>query len=174
MTGGVNDFKTSTAIVSFAVTEVNDPPKGTNDVLSAVAEDFEPRVIAFAELLSNDSKGPANEVGQSLAIIEVRGATGGTVSIVGSDVVFTPTPNFHGFAFFEYVLRDNGTSGGANEFLTSTAVVLFQVSAVNDRTDGGGRRTGGHRRGLPGADDLAGRADWPMIPRGRRTKAGNR
>ena len=87
-TNGVDDFLTSTATVSFAITEVNDAPLGVDDELSGVSEDSGDRVIAFSALLENDSTGPADESGQALTIASVGEAVGGSVEIVGSDVVF--------------------------------------------------------------------------------------
>ena len=129
-TNGSDDFLTSAANVSFTVTEVNDAPSGANDSLSSVAEDSGVRVISFATLLGNDSTGPANESGQSLTITEVSNAAGGAVVINGTNVEFTPTANFNGAASFTYTLRDNGTTNGSNDFLTSTATVSFLVTSV--------------------------------------------
>ena len=95
------------------MTEVNDPPTATDDPQTSVAEDSGDRIIPFATLTGNDSAGPANEAGQSLTVISVANAVGGTVSIVGTDVIFAPTPNFNGPASFDYTVRDNGTTNGA-------------------------------------------------------------
>src|SRR6185436_12357801 len=124
-TDGANAFKTSTATVSFTVTEVNDDPTGVDDTLTSVAEDSGLRVISFASLLANDIKGPANESGQTLTITAVGGAVGGSVAINGSNVEFTPAADFNGPASFGYTLQDNGTTDGANAFKTSTATVSF-------------------------------------------------
>ena len=130
-TNGAADFKTGTAVASFAITEVNDAPSGVNDPLSSVAVNSGERTIAFATLLGNDSPGPANESGQTLTITQVGSAVGGTVSIVGTNVIFTPTADFSGPASFTYTLQDNGTTNGAADFKTSTAVVTFVIGAVN-------------------------------------------
>jgi hypothetical protein len=121
--------------------EVNDAPLGADDALGAIAEDSGARTISFASLLANDSRGPANESGQTLTVTSVQNAVGGTVAIVGSDVLFTPSADFYGAASFDYVLQDNGTDNGSPNWLTSTAHVSFAVTpvadAVNDavRTD---------------------------------------
>ena len=70
-TNGVADPKTDTGHVTFSVTEVNDAPVATDDVLSSVAEDSGTRSISFAALTGNDSKGPANEAGQTLTVTSV-------------------------------------------------------------------------------------------------------
>ncbi len=132
-TAGSPDFKTSgLATVSFSVTEVNDAPVGTDDALSAVLEDSGARTISFASLLTNDTKGAANESTQTLVITNVSNAVGGTVNISGTDVIFTPTANFNGAASFTYTLQDNGKTNGVDDFKTATANVTFNITAVND------------------------------------------
>src|SRR6185295_1313675 len=113
-------------------TEVNDAPSGVNDSLLSVAEDSGIRAIAFSSLLANDSSGPANENSQNLTIIAVDQAIGGSVSISGSDVVFTPDPDFNGTAQFRYTLQDDGTTNGTADPLTSTAIVSFTITEVNE------------------------------------------
>ncbi len=131
-TGGSSDPLTGSATASFTITEVNDAPSGTNDTLSNIAEDSGNYTIPFATLLGNDSTGPANESGQVLTITAVGSAVGGSVSIVGSDVIFSPTLNFNGAASFVYTLRDNGTTNGGNDFKTGTATASFTITEVND------------------------------------------
>ncbi len=121
------------ATVSFNVTEVNDGPTAVNDTLSAIAEDSAPRTIAFADLLGNDSRGPANEGDQTLTVASVSNAVGGAVAISGSSVIFTPTAHFNGPASFVYTAQDNGTTGGASGAQTSgPATVSFTITEVND------------------------------------------
>ena len=43
--------------VNLTVTAVNDVPVATNDTLSAINEDSGTRIISFASLLGNDSRG---------------------------------------------------------------------------------------------------------------------
>jgi hypothetical protein len=131
-TAGAPNPKTSSAVVNFSITEVNDAPAGADNVLPNIAEDSGTRTIAFAALLANDSKGPANESGQTLAITNVSAAVGGTVSIVGSEVLFVPTSNYSGPASFTYALRDDGKTNGSVDFKTSAATVTFTIDAVND------------------------------------------
>jgi hypothetical protein len=101
-------------------------------IVTNVAEDSGARTIPFASLLGNDSKGPFNESGQILTIIDVSGAVGGAVQIVGTNVIFTPTTDYNGPASFTYTLQDNGTTNGADDFKTSTAVASFTIDVVND------------------------------------------
>ena len=124
-TAGVADPKTNSATASFEILPSDDPPIAVNDVLSSVAEDSGPRGISFNQLLANDLAGPIDEQGQSLTIATVGGATGGTVSIVGTNVVFFPAVDFYGPANFSYTVRDNlGES--------APGVVTFNITEVND------------------------------------------
>ncbi len=109
-----------TAPISITVTEVNVAPVANND--SATTNEDTAVTIPFANLIFNDTDSdlPAN----TLTITLVSGATDGTVEIVGSDVVFTPTANWNGTAGFDYTLSDGS--------LTDTAHVTVTVGAIND------------------------------------------
>ena len=106
--------------VTFNVTPVNDAPVANDDTAAATNEDT-PAVIAPATLLGNDT----DVDGDTLSIASVQGAVGGTVAIVGGNVVFTPTANFNGPASFTYTVIDG--NGGV-----STATVNLAVNPVND------------------------------------------
>jgi Big-like domain-containing protein/cadherin-like protein/VCBS repeat protein len=131
-TNGVADPKSDDGHVTFTVTEVNDAPTAVDDTLSAVAEDSGTRTITFADLTGNDSKGPANESGQSLTVTAVNNAIGGSVAIVAGHVEFTPAANFFGTASFDYTVQDNGTTNGVADFKTDVGNASFTVTAVND------------------------------------------
>jgi hypothetical protein len=131
-TAGSEDFLTSTATVTFDITDKNDPPIGASDLLAVIEEDSEPIVVAFDDLLANDSTGPTDEAGQTLTIIDAFGAVGGTVEIVGETVVFTPADDFFGEASFIYTLQDDGTSNGSPDFQSGNATVTFDVTPIND------------------------------------------
>ena len=133
-TNGVGDPKSDVGHVTFTVTEVNDAPVAADDTLSAVAEDSSTRTITFAELTGNDSKGAANESGQTLTVLSVNNGTavGGTVAIVAGHIEFTPTANFFGTASFEYTVQDDGTTNGVGDPKTDIGLASFQVTAVND------------------------------------------
>src|SRR2546428_300676 len=133
-TNGVADPKTSApAFVHFVITEVNDAPTAVGDTLSSVAEDSGPRTIPFSSLTANDSTGPANESGQTLVVKTVSNAVGGTVSILGGNVVFTPTADYNGAASFQYTVEDNGTTNGVADPKTSAAAtVSFNLTPVAD------------------------------------------
>lgn len=123
-----------TAVDTFdlTVTEVNDAPDAVNDTLTAIDEDSGTRIIPFADLLGNDSKGPANESGQTITVTNVSNPVGGTVVINGTNVEFTPTANFFGPASFDYTITDNGTTNGVSDPKSDTASVSFTINAIND------------------------------------------
>ncbi len=126
---GLNSVDTFT----LNITEVNDAPTANNDSLTSVNEDSGVRTIPFSALLANDSTGPTNESAQTLTVTSVTAIAGGTVTISGTNVIFTPTANFNGAASFSYIAQDNGTTNGAAAPLsTGSATVGFNIVAVND------------------------------------------
>src|SRR6185436_570187 len=56
--GGGTDTSSPQSFV-ITVSEVNDAPNAVDDTLASVAEDSGVRTIPIAQLLGNDSKGPA-------------------------------------------------------------------------------------------------------------------
>ena len=102
----------------------NDPPVASDDALAA-----NPQVIAFAQLLGNDTAGPANEAGQTLTVTAVKDGAGGTAKLSDGGIVFTPAPGFRGRAEFTYEVQDNGSTNDADDPRTATAQVRFDVTA---------------------------------------------
>lgn len=95
---------------------MNTSAAAADDHLSNPLEDL-PLHVSFATLLANDTN--------ASSITSVGNATHGSVAIVGSEVVFTPTANYHGPASFMYrVASTDGT------FAVGQAD--FDISAVND------------------------------------------
>ncbi|MDV7213490.1 beta strand repeat-containing protein, partial [Azotobacter beijerinckii] len=114
---------TDTATVSVTVTPVNDAPDAVNDSFT-VAEDSGATVL---NLLANDSFAP--DTGETLTVTAVtQPAVGGSVTLVGGVVSFTPTANWNGTTSFTYTLSDG--NGG-----TDTATVSVTVTPVNDAPD---------------------------------------
>src|SRR6185436_7373950 len=63
----------------------------------------------------------------------VGNPVGGTVSISGGNVLFTPTANYSGPASFDYTVEDDGTTNGAADPKTSEpATVTFNLTAAAD------------------------------------------
>ncbi|CAA7625790.1 Type V secretory pathway, adhesin AidA [Magnetospirillum sp. SS-4] len=87
----------------------------------ATAED-RALTLNASDLLANDS----DPDGGTLSITGVGNATNGTVSMDETGAItFTPDPDFHGTATFEYTVSDG--QGG-----TDTATVTMRVDDVND------------------------------------------
>ena len=65
----------------------------------------------------------------ALTIISVQDfSQGGSATISGSSVLYTPAADFFGTETFTYTVRDNGG-------LTATATVTVTVTNVNDPVD---------------------------------------
>ncbi len=127
-TAGVDDFLTDEGEVTITVTEVNDAPVAADDS-ATVAEDgsvnLDPR--------DGDSTGPANESGQSLTIISVSDPANGTATLeIDGTVTYEPDLNFNGTDSFTYVVQDDGTTAGVDDFLTDEGEVTITVTEVND------------------------------------------
>jgi hypothetical protein len=109
---------TATATVFVTVTPVNDPPTANNDTLT-VAEDSPATVV---DVLANDTSAP--DTGETLTVVSVtQPATGGSVTLSGGVVRFTPAANFNGSTLFGYTISDgNGGTAGATVTVTVTPV----------------------------------------------------
>ena len=109
-----------TASVEVVVNSINDAPIANSD--TATTDEDTSIVILATELLGNDINLDPED---SLSLVEVNNAVGGTVVINGDgNIEFTPDTNFNGTATFDYVVTD----GTVND----TASVEVTVNAVND------------------------------------------
>ncbi|HYH99095.1 Ig-like domain-containing protein, partial [Hyalangium sp.] len=103
-TVGDGNGGSDTATVTVTVTPVNDPPTGRPDTFTVVANSG----ATVLNVLANDSSAP--DTGETLTVTAVtRPASGGTVTLTGGVVSFTPSPGFVGTLNFFYTLSD-GTS----------------------------------------------------------------
>ncbi|MFN9738119.1 MAG: Ig-like domain-containing protein, partial [Pseudomonadota bacterium] len=124
---------TDTGTVTVTVTAVNDEPVAVDDALSSIGEDSGDRIILASSLVSNDSRGGgADEAGQTLTVTAVGNPVGGTVSLSGGNITFSPTLDFNGAASFEYTVSDNGTTNGVANPQTDVGLVTFTITPVND------------------------------------------
>jgi Ca2+-binding RTX toxin-like protein len=123
---------TATATATVNVAAVNDAPVAGADAASGTEDTV--LTIAAATLLANDT----DLEGQALTLTGVGGATHGTVSLSGGNVVFTPTPDYNGAASFQYTVSDG--NGGVG-----TGTVSVSLAAAVDTVAGGS-----------GSDTLAG------------------
>ena len=122
----------ATGTVTVTIAEVNDAPTAQNDQLSVIGNT--PLQIDASQLLGNDSAGPS-ESDQTLSIVGVvSGSSNGTV-VLNSDgsVTYTPANGFVGTDTFTYTLTDDGTTQGADDFLTATGTVTLTVGEGNTR-----------------------------------------
>ena len=111
---------TSTATVQLTVTEKNDPPQATNDLLH-VDEDSG---VTTIDVLQNDDT--AGDEDETLTITEVSSPEfGGSVEIADDKLTlrYSPPANFFGVERFTYTISDG--NGGL---------------AASDRIDGGRSR----------------------------------
>src|SRR2546430_11458096 len=113
--------KSDTGSVSITVTEVNDPPVASDDIRGPVAEDSSDDLTSALQTQS-DSACPTNHDTQSLTVTAVTATadTHGTVDLTAGTVTYTPAANYNGPASFDYTVRDNGTTNGADDFKSDT------------------------------------------------------
>ena len=119
-----------TVNATITVTSVNDAPS-TGDDMFTLDEDST-LTINVADVLSNDSAGPADESGQTLTITGVDSTDGATVMLSGDTITYTPAADFSGSTSFTYTVEDDGTSDGNADPQSSTGTVNLTVVAVND------------------------------------------
>ena len=130
--GGLAAPKSSVVVVNVTVLDKNDAPI----TVPKSGETNEDTALVFttAELMLGDLPGPANEAGQSLVFFGVvaNSTNGGTVTLSGNQVRYTPRPDFHGTDTFFYEVSDNGTSGGSPDPMIGRGTVTVTVLPVND------------------------------------------
>jgi T1SS-143 domain-containing protein len=139
-TNGVDDFLTDNAEISLVVTEVNDQPVASDIDLGAILE--EGQLIIKEEDLISATTDPENDTitvnslvldqgqGQLQRFENVGGAD--DAAITGPYWVFTAADEYSGDVKFTYTVEDDGTTNGANDFLTDTAEITAIVDGVND------------------------------------------
>ena len=131
--GGTANFGVDTSApqtFTIDVTAVNDPPDADDDNAS-VPEDDTTGVLV--DVLANDTKGPANESGQTLTITFVSTPSHGTAVVESGQIRYKPTQtNYFGPDSFTYTIEDNGQTNGVNDFKSDTATVSITVTPVND------------------------------------------
>lgn len=117
----VDDGKggTDTGTVNVIVNAVNDAPQASDDAVSTDEDTV--LNLSTAELTANDLDVDTDP----LSITAVANASGGTVTLSGNAIVFTPDSNFNGDGSFDYTVEDG--NGGSD-----TATVQVTVNPVND------------------------------------------
>ncbi|WP_261884522.1 retention module-containing protein [Vibrio pomeroyi] len=139
-TNGVDDFLTDSAEISLEVTEVNDQPVATDIDLGNILEEGQ-LIIKEGDLIAATSD-PENDTitVTNLVLDEGQGQlqrfenAGGVddATITGPYWVFTAADEYNGNVKFTYTVEDDGTTNGANDFLTDTAEITAIVDGVND------------------------------------------
>jgi len=124
---GLPDSLCADGTVNVIVNPVNDPPRANPDAKTT----DEDTTLAFlaSDLTANDSAGPADESGQTLAVTGVAATTDthGSVTLSGGQVSYVPDLNYNGAASFTYRVCDNGAP-----VLCSDGTVNLTVNPVND------------------------------------------
>nr|WP_102538664.1 retention module-containing protein [Vibrio lentus]PMI43811.1 hypothetical protein BCU45_00990 [Vibrio lentus] len=140
-TNGVDDFLTDNAEISLVVTEVNDQPVASNIDLGTMLE--EGQLIIKEEDLISATTDPENDTitvnslvldqgqGQLQRFENVGGADDATIT--GPYWVFTAANEYSGDVKFTYTVEDDGTTNGADDFLTDTGEISVVVTEVNDQ-----------------------------------------
>jgi large repetitive protein len=105
----------ATATLDIAVNAMNDAPLAGDDTANTAYNTA--ILLPIAALLGNDS----DPEGAALAITGVSDAVGGTATLQGNAILFTPDAGFSGPGGFSYTLSDGG--------LTNLADVLVMVGA---------------------------------------------
>jgi T1SS-143 domain-containing protein len=132
----------STETITFTINGTNDAPVANDDNFT-VAEDT-PLTITLADLLANDT----DVDGDILTISTLSGASNGTLSVVGGNIVFTPNANYNGPASFTYTISD-GKGGFAS------GQVSINVTPVNDAPTLAPANAAAQEDGAPVALDMS-------------------
>jgi hypothetical protein len=131
--GGIVNSGVDTSISQtfvLTVREVNDSPIVTND--SFTMDEDATLVLNTEQLLFNDFKGPENESSQSLYVVVTAFAIHCTVDTTGGVITIQPTHDYNGPAWFEYTIRDDGTTAGVLDARYATGTVTLTITPVND------------------------------------------
>uniref|UniRef100_UPI001431E270 Ig-like domain-containing protein n=1 Tax=Maribellus sediminis TaxID=2696285 RepID=UPI001431E270 len=134
-------YDTATVILEATETPVNEPPVALDDSWTATSLDE----VATISVLDNDTDPEGNALRISLPAPNLTPAGSGTLSVVGNNVVFTPTPGFIGIASFEYQICDTVYDLGnctlqASQCDVATVTVTYVNTApiaVDDATSTG-------------------------------------
>ena len=107
--------QSASGILTVTITSVNDTPVANPDT-ATILEDAAPTSI---NVIANDT-----DVDSDPLAISTASASTGSVSVSGSNLVYTPEANFNGQAVVNYTLTDGTT--------TAAGVLTVAVTAVND------------------------------------------
>ncbi len=120
-------YTTSTGRVTIEVIEVNDAPTANPDV-ATVLEDGSVDI----DVRANDTKGPANESGQTLRVKRAEALHGRVTINSDGSLRYRPAANYFGSDTITYVVEDNGKTNGRVKPLSARGTVAVTVTPVND------------------------------------------
>ncbi|MCY2983371.1 MAG: Ig-like domain-containing protein [Planctomycetota bacterium] len=138
---GVSDENEIEQIESLAFTTVTINIRPVNDV--PTASNFSQQIDEDTQLtlseqsiifLSGALAGPANESDQTLRVSlpNFVSAQGGSLNLIGNNLVYTPKLNFSGVDTFTFRLTDNGLTGSLLDPLAVIRTVTVTVRDTND------------------------------------------
>ncbi len=157
----------ATATLTITVSAVNDPPIPVADAAVSTPEN-QAVTISTSTLTNNDQPGPANESSQTVSFVPFSGtvatAKGGTVALVGTNLVYTPATSFNGADSFTYQISD-----GQATLSTATATLAVNVTEVNDAPTAA-TLTRSVFASVPTVFDLS--ADLATMPKGPANESG--
>ena len=120
--------------VTINIRPVNDVPTASN-FSSSIDEDT-PLILSQQNIIlsSNAVPGPANESSQTLTVSlpNFVSAQGGSLNLVGNNLVYTPRTDFSGEDTFTFRLTDNGFTGALIDPLSVIRTVTVTVRDTND------------------------------------------
>ena len=134
-TNGVLDPKSAKAILTLVLEAVNDAPITTPKTFPAPGQpaflEDSSLTIPVSSVIAGDQPGPANESSQTVSFVPlaspITSAKGGTITQVGSNLIYTPAKNFNGVDTFSYNISDDGTPP-----LSAVGIVSIVVAEKND------------------------------------------
>jgi len=118
-----NNGNSTTATVSVNVTNVNKVPTAVDD--TRTTPENTPVTIP---VLANDS----DTDGDTLSIVSATNPANGSVSVVNSDIVYTPNNGFSGQDTFDYTITDGNGNNVTATVTVNVTDVKMAPNAVND------------------------------------------
>jgi hypothetical protein len=121
------DMEPDVGQVTIHVSPVNDPPIAVDDSFAGITQDSVNNVL---NVLANDSPGPNEDSIDSITIISVGDFShGGSATLDGDQILYTPAAGFSGTETFTYTIED---SFGLTDSAVVTVVVNDPPESVDD------------------------------------------
>ncbi len=121
--------------ISIVVAPVNDPPEAVDDIFVADRD-----AATLLSVLRNDNRGGLLEADSAVSVTLPSGTTaaGGSVTVVGNQVQYTPPASFTGTDTFSYTLYDFGLESTVTVTVEVPDTTNFMITATGDVTETGG------------------------------------